>query len=98
MCSECCSLRCICADDYDYECVHEDQEEDYERSDDESYQQNDQECKDAEDELDGVDNFDIAVKGGRESASLRAMKKVLPILRIVRNLPTSRYAAPPERK
>ena len=68
---------------------------DDEPQDDESYVQFEQEYKDMEDESIGIENFDIAVQGGRESASLRAMKKVLPILRLERS-----FAYPPldERK
>ena len=95
MCWECYSDPCRC---YYYESpdYYTDDESylqyDPGREDDESYQQYEQECKDAEDESIGIDNLDIAVEGGRESANLRAMKLVLPILRLVHRLPASNEA------
>ena len=81
----------------EYTPYYSDDESDSAREDDESHLQYEQECKDAEDESIGIDNFEIAVEGGRESASLRAMKKLLPILRLERKLPAP-APAPPERK
>ena len=89
MCYECYSRHCICAydpaeNDYGDEDLGENEEWQLARPDDELYLQYEQERKDAEDESIGTDNFEITIKGGRESASLRAMKRSLPIVRLLR--------------